>query len=80
MTLNLFTGIVNGVETYVDDPKEVLRRKLRSPTDFWFDFFTSLPWSYLDYHSYQVHLMQARLSILQRNVCFRMQPGICSLP
>ena len=54
MVLNLFTGILSGVEAYVDDPPTVLYRKLTSASDFWFDFVTSLPWSYLDYHAYQV--------------------------
>ena len=51
MVIHLFTGIINGVENYVDDPMEVLHRKLTSLSGFWFDFVTSLPWSYLDYNA-----------------------------
>jgi hypothetical protein len=54
MVIHLFTGIINGVENYVDDPMEVLHRKLTSLSGFWFDFVTSLPWSYLDLHAYWV--------------------------
>ncbi len=39
---------------YVDDWKWVAKQNLLSPTGFWFDAVTSIPWSFLDLHSSSV--------------------------
>ncbi len=39
---------------YVDDWQWVAKQNLLSPTGFWFDAVTSIPWSFLDLHSSSV--------------------------
>ncbi len=39
---------------YVDDWNKVVAKTLRSLSGFWFDTFTSIPWSYLDLQLYMV--------------------------
>ena len=38
----------------MDDYNVIFLRQLREPSRFLFDVVTSVPWSYLDYFSYQV--------------------------
>lgn len=50
-----FVGFYGGNGQYIDDISAVARKVLTSVNGFWFDFFTSVPWSYLDLLAYRVH-------------------------
>ncbi len=39
---------------YIDEWGTVVSKTLKSVSGFWFDSFTSIPWSYLDLDSYMV--------------------------
>ena len=49
-----FVGFYDDQGSYVDEIQLVFLRQVREPTRFLFDITTSIPWSYLDYFSYQV--------------------------
>jgi hypothetical protein len=48
------TGSLDISETYCDDFRYVATKYLSSFGGFWFDFTTSLPWSFNDLYAYQV--------------------------
>ena len=51
-----FIAYMDANGTYVDDWQKVARRYTLTPSFFFFDIMTSLPWSYLDFWAYQVRL------------------------
>jgi hypothetical protein len=54
VSLQFFTGVYTEDLEYLDDWKTVVVRALKSLSGFWFDTFTSIPWSYLDLQLYLV--------------------------
>jgi hypothetical protein len=48
-----FMGKLDVSDTYCDDYKKIAIQYLSSPSGFWFDFFTSLPWSFNDLYTLQ---------------------------
>ena len=52
--LQFFIGIHNEDMQYCDDIHRVLLLKLKSPSGFWFDCITSIPFSYMDLYFHQV--------------------------
>ena len=54
VVLNFFVGVYDSEFNYVDKASWVLRKYLTSPMGFWFDALTSIPWSWIDIHSYLV--------------------------
>lgn len=52
--LQFVTGSMDLSEVYCDDFKVVAMQYLSSLGGFWFDFITSLPWSFNDLYAYQV--------------------------
>ena len=53
MASKFFIGYFEKNEQYVDDISIVAYTVLTSPSGFWFDLFTSVPWSYFDVMAYQ---------------------------
>ncbi len=45
---------------YIDNWRLVAARLCMSATGIWFDIVTSIPWSFMDLHSYQVTLLLPR--------------------
>jgi hypothetical protein len=54
IALQFFTGSVDMSETYCDNFKVISAQYLASPSGFWFDIITSLPWSFNDLFTYKV--------------------------
>ena len=54
VTLQFFTGVYTEDLEYIDDWETVVVKTLKSLSGFWFDSFTSIPWSYLDLQLYMV--------------------------
>ena len=52
--LRFFLGTFDVDLTYDDDLLSVARKNVCSPSGFWFDCVTSIPWSYMDLHFYLV--------------------------
>jgi hypothetical protein len=55
-------GVYTEDMAYVDDWRLVAAKLCLSPTGVWFDVVTSIPWSFIDLHSYLVSLLSHRLS------------------
>lgn len=53
------TGSLDVSETYCDDYRVIAVKYLSSLSGFWFDFATSLPWSFNDLYAYQVFTFPA---------------------
>ena len=47
-------GTFDSTETYCDDFRSIATTYLTTASGFWFDCFTSVPWSYMDFVVYQV--------------------------
>ena len=54
--LQFFTGSLDASDRYCDDIRVIAFKYSTSLTGFWFDFVTSLPWSFNDLYSYLVIL------------------------
>jgi hypothetical protein len=54
VTLQFFAGVYTEDLEYIDDWGTVVVMTLKSLSGFWFDTFTSIPWSYLDLQLYMV--------------------------
>ena len=54
IVLQFLTGSLDMSETYCDDFSLIAAKYLLSISGFWFDFFTSLPWSFNDLYAYKV--------------------------
>jgi hypothetical protein len=52
--LQFVTGSMDISETYCDNFKVIAFKYISSMSGFWFDFTTSLPWSFNDLYAYQV--------------------------
>jgi hypothetical protein len=63
-----FMGTLDVSDTYCDDYRKIAIKYLTSPSGFWFDFLTSLPWSFNDLYTIQVsqslHITSQRLHCL----------------
>ena len=53
VALSFFVGTYEKDMSYNDDIKRVAMTNFGTPTAFWFDSVTSIPWSFLDYLVYQ---------------------------
>jgi hypothetical protein len=60
ITLQFFTGSLDISETYCDTMSIVAAKYMSSVSGFWFDFLTSLPWSFNDLYAYQVKSLIVR--------------------
>ena len=70
-----FMGKLDVSDTYCDDIREIARNYVTSLTGFWFDFLTSLPWSFNDLYTLQVPIPTHDLCYKKNfsnvcNVCF----------
>ena len=61
------TGTLDASHTYCDDFQAIAKKYLTSLSGFWFDFLTSLPWSFNDLYSYQV----------RRSCWLQCEPAFC---
>jgi hypothetical protein len=52
--LEFFMGATDKSENYCDDIQLIAVKNLTSLGGFWFDLFTSIPWSYFDLDSFRV--------------------------
>jgi hypothetical protein len=58
IVLQFFTGSLDISEVYCDEFSVVAAKYLSSISGFWFDFVTSLPWSFNDLYAYQVTMSE----------------------
>ncbi len=49
-----FVGVYTEDLVYIDDWQTVVLMTFKSVSGFWFDSFTSIPWSFLDLQLYMV--------------------------
>ncbi len=56
-----FVGAYRVDLTYDDDMASICQQNLISPTGFWFDCVTSIPWSFMDLRVYLVSPALLRL-------------------
>jgi hypothetical protein len=49
-------GTLDISDTYCDDMRKIAYEYATAPAGFWIDAITSLPWSFNDLYSSQVHL------------------------
>ena len=54
IVLQFFTGSLDVSEIYCDSLPIIAAKYFSSVGGFWFDFLTSLPWSFNDLYAYQV--------------------------
>ena len=55
--VQFFMGSLDASDRYCDDLRIIAIKYCTSFTGFWFDFVTSLPWSFNDLYSYQVNFV-----------------------
>ncbi len=72
-------GIFTEDLVYIDDWRTVVAKTFMSVSGFWFDSFTSIPWSFLDLQLYMVPKLLSSVLVL---FCFAWVPisvgaGLC---
>ncbi len=79
VTLQFFVGVYTEDLEYVDDWNKVVSKTLTSISGFWFDSFTSIPWSYLDLQLYAVLATYLALAHAYSNTDFEILSGTAGL-
>ena len=57
IVVQFFVGKYYKEMYYMDDIPWIFKSNLMSPSGFWFDCVTSIPWSCLDFHTHQVYYL-----------------------